>query len=277
MHPDALAVNKGQNIEDYYKRGAMKIEEGAEEVKWILGGRSHWGAPPKWRITGEQEKTGVKVDIHCEQKNPAFYHCGMFDDLEAGKRDNAGYIVHIKTYGTIEVDGKVLKFSNGYGVHERIMQANYVPDRTGYMSGRGLTWQHGFSDNMSFWLMRGDVGKGMSSGMINIGDKQIILHDPLNSGCEEAATWIDPVSRLVVPYQWRTWIRAKEGTLEAKIYAYGRSYYTWVRRGGTLVVNQFLADADVTFTYADGTVLEDKCMVSIEHMRTLYRQLNSLE
>jgi hypothetical protein len=64
--------------------------------------------------------------------------------------------------------------------------------------------------------------------------------------------------------------------MEAKIYVYGRLYYTWIRRGDTLVVNQFLADADVTFTYADDTVLEEKCMISIEHMHTLYRQLNSL-
>ncbi|KAF2488962.1 hypothetical protein BU16DRAFT_567925 [Lophium mytilinum] len=277
MHPNALTVNKGQNLEDYYKRGTIKIEEGAEHVKWMLGGITHHGAPPNWRVTGEQEGTGLKVDLSFEQKNPAFYHCGLFEDLEAKKRKNAGYIVHTTVTGTFEVDGKVLKIAKGYGVHERIQQAGVVPDRTGYMAGRGLTWQHGFSDNLSFWLMRGDIGKGMSSGMINIGDKQIILHDPTSSGCEEAATWIDPVSRLVVPYQWRTWIRAKEGTLEAKIYAYGRSYYTWIRRGGTLVVNQFLADADVTFTYPDGTVLEEKCMVSIEHMRTLYRQLNSLE
>lgn len=117
----------------------------------------------------------------------------------------------------------------------------------------------------------------MSSGMICLRDGQIILHDPISSGCEEAATWIDPISRIAVPYQWRTWIRAKEDRLEAKIYAYGRSYYTWIRRGGTVAVNQFLGDVYAVFTYADGRTVEAKCMVSIEHMRTLYRQMNSFE
>jgi hypothetical protein len=46
-----------------------------------------------------------------------------------------------------------------------------------------------------------------------------------------------------------------------------------VRRKGTLVINQFCADAETVFTYPDGRVIEAKQMISIEHMRTLYRQL----
>lgn len=138
MHPDAGTVNRDQNIEDCYKRGEMKIEEAADEVRWILGGRIHQGAPPKFRISGEQDGTGVKVDINIEQRDLAFYHCGRFENLN-NCHGAAGYIVHYNASGTIEMDGKVLKFTDGYGVHERIMQTGVVPDHTEYMSGRDLT------------------------------------------------------------------------------------------------------------------------------------------
>ena len=191
--------------------------------------------------------------------------------------DLSGYIVHTRTRGTIKVHGKTLKFENGYGLHERIIQQGKVPDRTGYMAGRGLHWMHGWSEGFSWYLMRGDVGKGMGTAMVNIGDQQILLEDPAASGVEEFTQWIDPESKILSPYKWRVWVRTEKGTLEARIYAYARQYYTWIRRGGTLVVNQYCADADVTFRFPDGTVKEASQMVSIEHMRTLYRQLSSLQ
>ena len=273
MNPNVPTVNRGQNIEDYYKPGSIKVTEDAKYVRWELGGLVHHGTPPEWRVTGEH--AGVKVDIHFSQNNPAFYHLG--DNIKLKDIDLSGYIVHTRTRGTITVHGKTLKFDNGYGLHERIIQQGKVPDRTGYMTGRGLHWMHGWSEGFSWYLMRGDVGKGMGTAMVNIGDRQFLLEDPTASGVEEVAQWIDPDSKILSPYKWRVWVRTEQGTLEARIHAYARQYYTWIRRGGTLVVNQYCADADVTFRFPDGTVKEASQMISIEHMRTLYRQLSSLE
>jgi len=273
MHPDCPNVNQGQNIEDYYPPGSCEIDDSHDDhVTWKLGGRVHYGETDKWRVSGEH--AGVKCDIEFEQYNPAFFHCGTFEDL-GSKQPQAGHIVHCKTKGTIEVHGKVLKFS-GFGIHERIIQYGKIPDRTGYMSGRGLHWMHGFSDGFTWYLLRGDVGKGMSSAMINLGNKQIVLENPTGSGVEEVAQWVDPLSKIVSPYKWRVWIQTPEGKLESHIYAYGRAYYTWIRRGGTLVVNQYCANAESSFTYPDGKVIEAKQLISIEHMRTLYRQMSSL-
>jgi len=273
MHPMAMTVNKGQNIEDYYPPGSIKIREGKDQVTWELGGRLHQGSPPEWHVSGEH--AGVKLDIHFTQDNNAFYHCGKFEDLD--KTNSAGFIVHTRTKGSIEVHGKTLKFSNGFGLHERIIQRDRISDRTGYMAGRGLHWMHGWSEDFTWYLMRGDVGAGMSTAMINIGNQQILLEDPTSSGVEEVAQWIDPTSKILSPYKWRVWVRTENGTLESRIYAYARQYYTWIRRGGTLVVNQYCANADSTFTYKDGRKVESKQMISIEHMRTLYRQLSSFE
>lgn len=269
MNPGCATVNKGQNIENYFPPGSIKWTETDKDVKWEVGGRVHWGAPPEWKAGGEH--AGVKLNLHFTQYNPAFYHCGRFEDATAPV-GNAGYIVHTRVSGTIEVHGKTLTIKNGFGIHERIKQHGIIADRTAFMSGRGLHWMHGFSEGFTWYLMRGDVGRGMSSAMINIGDKQIVLEDPTSSGVEETAHWIDPESRIVSPYKWKIWVKTAQGTLVSMISAYGRQYYTWIRRNGTLVVNQYVADAETIFTYPDGRVVEAHQMISIEHMRTLYRQ-----
>jgi len=50
IHPEMPTVNKGQNIEDYYKPGSIKVQEGKdkdgnEEVTWTLDKRVHHGTP----------------------------------------------------------------------------------------------------------------------------------------------------------------------------------------------------------------------------------------
>lgn len=273
MNPEAAGVNKGQLIDDYYKPGTIKITEEKDKVVWKLDKMEHHCAPPVWQAIGES--AGVKVDLKFEQSSPAFWHLGTFEtQKEVGM---AGYVAHCRVSGTIEVDGKVLTLKDQYGLHERIQHKGKVPDRTGHMSGRGLHWMHGWSEGFSWYLMRGDVGKGLGTAMINIGDEQILLEDPTSSGVEEAANWIDPVSKIVSPYRWRAWVRTDKGTLESRIKAYGRQYYTWTRRGGTLVVNQYCADAETEFRYPDGRTVTAKQVVSIEHMRTLYRQLANWE
>jgi hypothetical protein len=69
----------------------------------------------------------VKLDINVElyklDSYPTFYANGPFEGLEKDPSStSAGGIVHIRASGTIEVNGKVLRFTNGYGVHERIVQ-----------------------------------------------------------------------------------------------------------------------------------------------------------
>lgn len=235
-------------------------------------------ASPKSHLGGEH--AGVKLDIDVELYKPesygTFFANGPFEGLQDESKTSADGIVHTRCSGIVEVDGKVLRFKDGWGVHERILQRYTIPDRTGFMSGRGLWWIHGFSEDFTWFLKRGDIGKGTSVAMINIDNKQIVLKDPSSSGVEEIANWVDPLTRILSPYKWRVWVRIDQGTLETHIHAYQRAYYTWVRRGGILVVSQYCADAETTFTYPDGTVKLALQMISIEHMRTLYRQLSSL-
>jgi hypothetical protein len=59
MRPNAPSVNKGPNIEDYFKPGTMKIPESDTKVTWELGGRLHiclgadGGASPKFHLGGD--------------------------------------------------------------------------------------------------------------------------------------------------------------------------------------------------------------------------------
>ncbi|KAJ5772701.1 hypothetical protein N7520_003230 [Penicillium odoratum] len=269
MHPNCSTVNKGQNIEDYFSPGSIKWTETEQDVKVGAWRPNSLGRSSRVACLWRSCWSEVECSFHPD--NPAFYHCGRFEDAKTPVA-KAGYIVHTRVSGTIEVHGKALVIKDGFGIHERIKQHGKVADRTLFMSGRGLHWKHAFSEGFTWYLMRRDIGRGMSSAMINIGDRQIFLEDPTSSGVEEVAHWVDPESRILSPYKWKIWIRTEQGTHESLIHAYGQQYYTWIRRNETLVVNQYCADAETIFKYLDGRVLGFQQMISIEHMRTLYRQ-----
>jgi len=266
MH-DTPYVNKGQNIEDYAKPGTIKIAEGGPETTWTHTNRKFVCKPPHWRVEGEH--AGVVADINYTESSDGFFHLGAFDKLKK-EGGVAGYVMHGKAEGTITVKGKPYKFK-GYGVHERIIQSGLVPDRTHYMGGRGLNWMHGWSEDFSWYCFKGDVGEKNFTGVINIGGESIPV-DGDKGGIEETLYWLDPKSKLMIPYRWKVWMETEKGRLESLVYGYARGYYTWIRKHGTMVVNQYTADADSKFIFKDGKVVESKQMNMIEHMRTMYRQ-----
>lgn len=267
MHPDAAFVNKGQNIDDYYRPGTLEIKEDSGAVEWRLGGRIHVNKPPNFSVLGTH--AGVKANIQVHQTTPAFFHKGRFEDI-ASNKGSAGYVVHCRASGTIEVHGRVLKFSDGHAIHERIIQSGFIPDRLDYMAGRGLNWMHGFGEELSWYIIAGESKR--AGGMINIQGDQVSLLDHNSGVVEELAHWIDPKTKILQPYRWKVTMKTKLGVLEAIVFAYSRAYYTWVRRGGVLVVNQYVADTDVVFTFEDGRQIVKHQMASVEQMRTLYRQ-----
>lgn len=268
MH-DSPYTNKGQNIEDYAKPGTIKIvePESGKPCTWTHEDRKYVCAPPHWKVEGEH--AGVKADITYENPYPGFFHLGAFEDLkETG--GVAGYVMHGNASGTITSKGKEYKFK-GYGVHERIIQSGFVPDRTQYMGGRGLNWMHGWSEDFSWYCFQGDVGEKNFTGVINIGGESFPVKN-VQGGIEETAYWLDPKSKLQIPYRWKVWMETEKGRLESTVYGYARGYYTWIRKHGTMVVNQSTADADSKFIFKDGKVIDSKQMNMIEHMRTMYRQ-----
>lgn len=68
-------------------------------------------------------------------------------------------------------------------------------------------------------------------------------------------------------------MQTEKGTLEAVMHAYATAYYTWIRRGGVLAVNQYVANTEARFTYTDVRVTREAQMASVESMRTLCKQL----
>ena len=267
MH-DNVYINKGQNIEDYQKPGWIKIDEQADKVVWSTPELRYECSPTRFHISGEH--AGVKRDVTLTKNTPGFFHLGSFENLSKTS-GCAGYIAHGKVEGTITVKGKAHKFK-GWAVNERIIQLGVIPDRTGYMGNRGLNWMHGFSDEFSWYCFKGDVAGGQFTGIVNIGDESFPVANG-EGGIEEVAYWVDPKSRILSPYKWKVWMKTSKGRLDAYVGGYARGYYTWIRKHGTMVVNQYQADSKSTFTFDDGRKLEAPTQLAmIEHMRTLYRQ-----
>jgi hypothetical protein len=82
------------------------------------------------------------VELDFKQSADGFYHCGPFEALKADS-EIAGYIVHGRVNGTIEVKGQTLKIVNGHGVHERLIIGGTIPPRIDYNLGGGSQWTHG--------------------------------------------------------------------------------------------------------------------------------------
>ncbi|KAG9605842.1 hypothetical protein KCU77_g577, partial [Aureobasidium melanogenum] len=265
---DRPFVNKGQNIDDYYKPGTCSIEESTDHVQWSNAGRVFTCKMPEWHAGGEH--AGVKVDLTFKQRSDAFFHAGRFEDL---RQDGgvAGYIFHGRVNGTIQVHGKTLEIEEGHAIHERIFMGGHVPRRMDYMMKRGENWVHGFGEEFSWYGLTADVGPA-STFMVNIDGGLAVVKGADKAWVEEVDRWLDPKTNQLNPRKWKIWAITDKGRLDAIVTGYSRAYYTWTRMGGSLVVHQYLCDAEATFTRTDGSVVHSKQVASLEYMRTFYRE-----
>lgn len=123
--------------------------------------------------------------------------------------------------------------------------------------------------------------------MVNIDGELAVVKGADKAWVEETGRWLDPHTNQLNPCKWKIHAITGKGRLDAVVTAYGRAYYQWIRMGGTLVVHQFLADAEATFTRTDGSVVASKqkgtnfglpdqtpltVLASLEYMRTFYKQ-----
>lgn len=277
MHPTPF-IDKGQNVEDNLPLGSLTCEKGDNSYVWKIDGRVFTAEKDNWRITGEH--AGVKTDIRLTQPGQGFFHLGRFEDWK--EDGTAGYSTHTKAEGEITVHGRTFKIK-GYAVHENLGIRGTtvgVPDRIKYMGMHGHNWVHAFSDEFSWYMLANTAGK-RSTGMVTINGEVLAASTPQNVWFEIAEEWLDPQSKQIVPRKWRAYIRTEKGTLEAEMVAYGRSYWTWNRRGGVIIVYALVGQTSSTFTYNDGRVLSTPKQLSfVEHMRTLHdrgSQLQSLD
>lgn len=265
---DLPFINKGQNIDDYLPPGSIQITESNEQVQWKNAGRVYTCKPPLWHVGGEH--AGVEVNLTFKQRSDAFFHCGRFEELKADS-GVAGYIFHARVDGTINVHGKILEVENGHAIHERIIMGGHIPRRMDYMMQRGENWVHGFGEEFSWYGLTADVGPA-ATFMVNIDGELAVVKGADKAWVEETGRWLDPKTNQLNPCKWRVHAITDKGRLDAIVTGYSRAYYTWTRMGGSLVVHQYLADAEATFTRTDGSVVKSKQLASLEYMRTFYRQ-----
>lgn len=102
--------------------------------------------------------------------------------------------------------------------------------------------------------------------MVNIDGELAVVKGPDKAWVEEIGRWLDPHTNQLNPCKWKIHAITDKGRLDAVVTAYGRAYYQWIRMGGTLVVHQFLADAEATFTRTDGTVITSKQKGGCSHI-----------
>ncbi|KAI9743689.1 MAG: hypothetical protein M1818_003005 [Claussenomyces sp. TS43310] len=278
MH-DTPFVNKGQDIEDYQPIGTLRTSESATQKNWTFEGRVFTSAPPLWKAQGTHG--GVQVDLDMRQRGQEFYHAGLFSDLSdcAANASSANYncsgsaggIIHLDVTGSIVVGNDTLTIDTAYAVHERIIQAGSVPSRLASASGDGSNWLHGWGKELSYFAFTAAQGP-YAIGMLNADNRTTVTSGATNVTIAETAHWLDPKTNQLNPYQWQTTALLSAGRLDSTVTAFGRSYYLWVRNGGTVLVHQFVANCVSTLTRPDGSTLTEDGVAFLEYMRTLYVQ-----
>jgi hypothetical protein len=264
-------INKGQNVDDLYAPGALQFKITKEEATWSLDGRELSSSPPYYKARGEH--AGIEVNLDFVQWSDIFYQIGPFSEVNS-TGGGAGGLVHLKANGTVTANNITYTISEGYAIHERIITAGVVPARLQYMGGRGSPWFNSWGKEFSFWTMGTDVGNNTESiqMFINIDNQTIIVEEPLYAQINALENWFDPKTNQINPRKWKITAITELGTLDATVSAYGRYYYTWIRRGGTILVHSYIADTVATFTRKDGTVVSENQVSMVEYMRTLYNQ-----
>ena len=257
---DTPYTNKGQNIDDYLTPGSIQIQEGAKQVTWTNAGREMIFQPPYHQVRGTH--AGVKVELDFKQSADGFYHCGPFEALKADS-GIAGYIVHGRVNGIIEVKGQILKIINGHGVHERLIIGGTIPPLIDYNLGGGSQWTHGWGEEFSWFTLTG-AQRPSTTAMVMIDGEPSVVHGIGKAIVTEIGEWLDPKTKQMNPYKWRVQAHTDKGDLDAEVSAYGRAFYTWSRLNGSLLVHQYLADCVAKFTKTNGTVLHSKQVASLE-------------
>ncbi|OCK75644.1 hypothetical protein K432DRAFT_429279 [Lepidopterella palustris CBS 459.81] len=273
MH-DTPYLNKGQNIDDYYSVGSLQNTETPDQSTWSCGGRVlSRSSPPHWKASGTH--AGIQVDLDFTQRSDFYYHIAPFSTLKNGEGD-AGGIIHLRANGTVTdtTKNKTYAFTDGHAVHERIIMAGVVPARLNYMGGRGSPWINSWGPNFSFWTLDFDTGNDTFSSqlMVSIDNTTLLAVGSLYAQTSVLDTWFDPKTNQINPRTWKVTAVTEKGVLDATVSAYGRYFYTWVRRGGTILVHCYIADTIATFTRDDGTVVSERQVAMVEYMRTLYNQ-----
>jgi hypothetical protein len=273
MH-DTPFINQGQNIEDYHRIGTLETELTENKASWSIAGRELGYENGEWYAKGQH--AGVEVDLRMTQRGECFYHVANYAKWDwENNRGIAGGNLHVRVNGTIKANNKTYTIRNGHGVHERIIMAGNVPERINYMGKGGAPWMHSFGERLSFFtIFRDFSGTGQFSLTL---DNELVtaVQGPGWVQVKEKESWLDPKTKQVNPRSWLVQATTELGKFEAIVTGYGRYYYTWTRRGGTLLVHCYMADVLATFTKNDGTVIQEKQLGMVEYMRTLYNQNQS--
>jgi hypothetical protein len=279
---DTSFVNIGQDVEDYAPIGTLKTEYNQSQVAYTFDNFTlttlGTGSSKKtWEAKGS--RGGVAVDLAMEQRGQEDYHAGAFSDLEGCSPNTTssnynctgffGGIVHMDVTGTLSFNGSTITIDQAYGVHERIMQAGSVPSRIETCSGTGALWLHGWGKQLSYFAFTTDFGP-LAESMVVIGDESFATSGIQNTSIESTGTWFDPKTNQVNPYKWHAFTNLPNGRMDSYVTSYGRLYYYWLRKAGMILVHQYIADAETTFTYNNGTIVSESQVAFMEYFRTIY-------
>jgi hypothetical protein len=267
--PDELVDNDfvavGWDPVDYRPWDALTVGGEAGRVDWETPGRRFGTASDAWSIDGSHGGVDCSLDIRAATA-PMWFTDPAEDIRDAGHR---WWIANGRATGRLSAAGLSLAV-DAHAVHERHIHLGRRHDPVRLLAGGGVAW---------FTISGGGItcavlarpSQGSAWAQLLIDGRPIEARDDaISFGTER--TWHDPATGMVVGQTWRLAIEHEGGTVEFRVQAKARAYYTWnfLAEGATMLY-WWLCTADAVVD--DGATRRLSGLSAEVHLnRTFYRR-----
>ena len=267
MHDNPF-LEVGYELGDHQPGNALSIDLEPDRATWRIGQRSFEAQPPRWRIVGEH--AGVDVDLEMQAMGPALWLTPPERSVE--QIEERWLVQCARARGEVRHRGRTLRI-DGYACHERHVHCGTRYDPPRLLSARGVTWHSGSSEGVQV-LILSRPSLGLVWARLVFENAEVEFSAPSHTcKLEETDFWLDPQSRLQVPCAWESTFTGPSGQLHVSARAFARAYYLWPNfKRGCTILYWWLADAEVSYTLADGRSASATFQYIVHDNRLLYRQ-----
>ncbi|OCK74517.1 hypothetical protein K432DRAFT_409793 [Lepidopterella palustris CBS 459.81] len=230
--------------------GDVQITRTHDAVVYQLGKIKHVCKPPYWELTGEHN--GVEFNLVAGGMGHAVPWKGEWANVAT--KGGAGYGVPIWVEGTIRANGITHVIKNAQGCRDNFINTT---DLAKTYNERKINYYWIWCLDPAMRAMVYHIPGVRTHNEVNAQGEDV----PFEDGETEITPldwWLDPRTGVQVPTRWHLKMHAAAGTTDLVLQGGPRSLYSYLTKSGLSLHVGFLARANGTFTYQDGSVIQIK-------------------
>lgn len=268
MHVDPF-VCVGYDLGDHLQGGALQIEVDDDKAVWVIGERNFVAAPPIWRVFGQH--ADVDVDLTFQLAGPAIWLTDPAKSVE--EIQERWFLLFARAQGQVTHGNERLTI-DGYAAQERHVHCGTKYDPIRLLSSRGITFHCAASKDVQV-IVCSRPSRQLAWAHLIFPHRVVDFNAPEHRCViREVDFWVDPQSRVQVPWSWHSTFEGSSGFLELRGHAFSRSFYLWPNfKFGCTILYWWLGDVEMNYELASG---EKGRLPNLQYVvhdnRLLYRQ-----